>query len=100
MFFFSLLEAESHLPGVAVVALLAHWLEVHLRRFFLYSHIMKIVPIVWGLDNVVDIYISHYHLIELCLDGHLLVTRRTGEVVDTPSLKVDFQITTIILSRK
>jgi len=49
-----LLEAESHLPGVAVVALLAHWLEVH--------------------------------LIELGLDGHLLVTRRTGEVVDTPSL--------------
>ena len=51
LFFFSLLEAESHLPGVAVVALLAHWLEVHLRRFFLYSHIMKVVPI------VVNIYI-------------------------------------------
>ena len=55
-----------------------------------------------GVDNVVKIYIyiSHYHLIELGLDGHLLVTRRTGEVVDTPSLKVDFQITTPILSRK
>ena len=54
-----------------------------------------------GVDNVVDIYIyiSHYHLIELGLDGHLLVTRRTGEVVDAPSLKVDFQITTPILSR-
>ena len=103
MFFFSLLEAESHLPGVAVVALLAHWLEVHLRRFFLYSHIMKIVTIVWGLTMLLKyiyIYISHYHLIELGLDGHLLVTRRTGEVVDTPSLKVDFQITTTILSRK
>ena len=32
MFFFSLLEAESHLPGVAVVALLAHWLEVDLAQ--------------------------------------------------------------------
>ena len=50
LFFFSLLEAESHLPGVAVVALLAHWLEVHLRRkTIVYSHIMKVVPIVWGL---------------------------------------------------
>ena len=50
LFFFSLLEAESHLPGVAVVALLAHWLEVNLRRkTIVYSHIMKVVPIVWGL---------------------------------------------------
>ena len=28
----SLLEAESHVPGVAVVALLAHWLEVDLAQ--------------------------------------------------------------------
>ena len=48
-----------------------------------------------GVDNVVKKYISHYHLIELGLDGRLLVTRRTGEVVDTPSLK-DFQVTQIL----
>jgi len=50
----SLLEAESHIPWVAVVALLAHWLQVD--------------------------------LVELCLDCHLLVARRTSKVVDAPGL--------------
>jgi len=49
-----LLEAESHIPWVAVVALLAHWLQVD--------------------------------LVELCLDCHLLVARRTSKVVDAPGL--------------
>jgi len=49
-----LFEAESHVPWVAVVALLAHWLQVD--------------------------------LVELCLDCHLLVTRRTSKVVDAPGL--------------
>jgi len=49
-----LLEAESHIPWVAVIALLTHRLEVN--------------------------------LVELCLDRHLLVTRRTSKVVDAPGL--------------
>jgi len=49
-----LLKAESHIPWVAVIALLTDRLEVN--------------------------------LVELCLDRHLLVTRRTSKVVDAPRL--------------
>ena len=65
LFFFSLLEAESHLPGVAVVALLAHWLEVHLRRKnCIFSH-YEGRPNCLGVDNVVNIYNICYIYISL-----------------------------------
>jgi len=45
-----LLESESHIPWVAVIALLAHWLEVDLVELCLHCHLL----VARGTSKVVD----------------------------------------------